>query len=336
MSVYFVYRSHYAGPTCQHVRRFEDESVLAWFQARWEGAADPDAAYARVKELLGTDVYGFNSLFTAIAESSLPCPKTARQLAELLEEHLYYEGELLCKPHAIQVLTDDDELELSYYFFDDHYLERRPNATAYLLREDWRLPEGAAEGAVKPVATSRVRPSGHGEGTVYLAFIAYYDSGSLSDQEGGYRIQGIHLPELCRYLAAHSPQGEWPFELLLLRSQLTADEAGNPLSQALEACGRLPLVHLYDDLGDGDSLTGGPQSAREVVESHLEESGEQPEERRSLVQVEEHVAQLCLHVDRWGDRDLYHRWILFDDLWLAANPALGNAILTYVKRWDVL
>ena len=45
---------------------------------------------------------------------------------------------------------------------------------------------------------------------------------------------------------------------------------------------------------------------------------------------------LVLTLGRDLDRDLYHRWIFFDDLWAAAHPELAKAILTYAGRWDVL
>src|SRR5262249_28107540 len=61
---------------------------------------------------------------------------------------------------------------------------------------------------------------------------------------------------------------------------------------------------------------------------------------RSRVQVGEHVAQLGLHVrhDKLvrTERDEWHRWIAFDDLWAGVHPALATAILRHGKRWDVL
>jgi uncharacterized protein (TIGR02996 family) len=61
---------------------------------------------------------------------------------------------------------------------------------------------------------------------------------------------------------------------------------------------------------------------------------------RSLVHVEDHVAQLALHHHTWvlpkREKHIYHHWILFDDLWAGAHPDLANAILRFVRRWDVL
>jgi hypothetical protein len=58
---------------------------------------------------------------------------------------------------------------------------------------------------------------------------------------------------------------------------------------------------------------------------------------KSLIHVEEHLAQLCLHVDRWWDEvDVYQQWIFFDDRWAAAHPDLANSILRYTRCWDML
>src|SRR5262249_53400000 len=55
--------------------------------------------------------------------------------------------------------------------------------------------------------------------------------------------------------------------------------------------------------------------------------------KKSLIQVEEHVAVLCRHV---GLGETYHQWYFFDDLWASAHPELANALLHYARRWDPL
>ena len=123
MSVYFVYRSHYEGPSGKHVRVLDGESVLGWFQVVWERAKEAEDVAEWVKAELGMQGLRLASIFEAARDESLPPPKTDRKLKSYLEEHLYVEGEILFEPHAMQVLTDDDEIELAYFFFDDHYLK---------------------------------------------------------------------------------------------------------------------------------------------------------------------------------------------------------------------
>ena len=78
MSVYFVYRSHYEGSSGKHVRRLDGDSVLGWFQGVWERAKQADDASEWVKSEIGADIYGFDSIFEAARDASLPAPEDDR------------------------------------------------------------------------------------------------------------------------------------------------------------------------------------------------------------------------------------------------------------------
>jgi uncharacterized protein (TIGR02996 family) len=379
MSVYFVYRSHYEGPACKHLKRFEDASVLDWFRKRWTGLADEEAHEWAAREL-GTRVYGFGSLFQAIAEHGLPVPRTESQLHQILTDHLYVEGEVLARPHCLQVLTDDDELEMAYYFFDDHFLARHADRAAFLLNEGWQLPGGHGERGFRPrVPTAELTSRGRGEGTTYCVLIAYYDSGNLSDLEGGggWHVRGTRLPQFCQYLATAQPGPDWPFELRLLRSQLFAgpaaqtqeeaflsalreeagdtttweaysdwlEERGQPragltlLRRALQAAMPYPVSPMTNELPVHDFGLGSIAAARAELETLAEQVNAHAsnDPSRSVVAVQDHVAQLGLHSGFWyGKADVYQHWIFFDDLWAAAHPNLAKAILRFMGRWDVL
>src|SRR5579884_2914592 len=133
MAIHFVYRSHYHGPTGLYVKHFDEPSILDWFRNRWRGVRYDDGANEYATGLLGTNVYGFASLFDRIAEQSISPPRSPRALGEALKAHLYVEGEVLFSPHVMQVLTDDDEIQLAYYFFDDEYLAKHGQRAAFLL-----------------------------------------------------------------------------------------------------------------------------------------------------------------------------------------------------------
>jgi len=335
MSVLFVYRSHYEGPTGKYVRRFEDASILDWFRARWRGASE-EAAYEVVDTMLGTEVYGFDSLFSAIEEHDLKPPRSEVGLRDYLDEHLYVEGEILHTPHAIQVATDDDEIELAYYFFDDAFLVKDAAKAAFLLHEGVELPATAGASGYKPCSETTSLGDNGGEGAVYMAFLAYYDSSGLTNLEGGYRIDGIRLLELCDYLTAAEPTPLWPFELRLLRSRLNADRS---LAEGLVACAGYPVAAICNSTDTSKVGFGDPGAAAKELDRLLIETrrpGDTQDPSKSLLQSETHVAQLCLHTERWGEDDMYHRWILFDDVWAEAHPDLAEAILRYAARWDVL
>jgi uncharacterized protein (TIGR02996 family) len=379
MSTYFVYRSPYHGPSGKYLKRLDDATVLDWFRNHWRAIPEaPDfPAYAHAEQLLGTRVYGFASLFERIAGRALAAPEDEQTLGRVLRATVY-NTEVRAAPHCVQVLTDDDELELAYYFFDDDFLAAHGDRAAFLLHDDWRLPGGhAAAGRPCPVATTALAPRRRGPGVTYLVFYGFTDSGHLRLLKDGYRVSGVRLPDLARHLARSSPTGEnWPFPLRLLRAQLlqAPDEAGpqergflqaihgNPrdetnwavysdwlqeqgrpraglavLERALLACTRFPVASILNSVDTRPLALGHLDAARAQCEELLGQfarSGHQPAQSRC--HVEEHLAQLCLHTGRWGKRDLYHQWFLFDDLWAGAHPALADAVLQYARRWDVL
>jgi hypothetical protein len=343
MCVYFVYRSHYEGPSGKHVRVLQADSVLGWFRDVWERAKGAEDAGAWLKAELGCEVYGLSSIVEAAREESLPPPTSDRQLKSYLEEHLYVEGEMRYKPHALQVLTDDDEIELAYYVFDDHYVRQHPGKADYLLHEGWKLPITSGDGPYEPgIRTKGVRPSGAGPGTTYLAFLAFYDSGGLSvldDFGGPCRIKGVRVPQLADYLEVTVPDEAWPFELKVLRSQSHSDDlTEGRLGAALGRVARLPVIRMGGTgFGAGMGLATVEQ-ARTQLEEEVKALGGVPDHdaSKSLVGTSDHLAQLCLHVGNWFGRDVYHQWVIFDDLWAGGHRDLADGVLRYAKRWDVL
>src|SRR5579875_448398 len=327
MSVYVVYRSHYEGPSGKHVRRLDGDSVLGWFQAVWERAKQADDASQWVKSEIGTSVYGFESIFEAARDESLPPPTSDRKLKSYLEEHLYVEGEIIYRPHALQALTNDDEIELAYYIFDDHFLTEHPGRAAYLLHEDWRLPVTSGERPHHPTIEAKsIDPSGDGPGTTYLAFLAFYDSLNLTDLdvEGPWRIDGVRMPGLTDYLRSARPGEEWPFELKLIRSQRPPEDASEVgLKAALRRAARFPVLRIGGSMPTSKIGLGTLEKAAAefegVLESLVVQQG-RPDPSKSLISTGDHIAQLCLFVG-WGG-GVYHQWIIFDDLWAGEHPDL--------------
>lgn len=376
MGVYFVLRSHYEGPTGFFVRHFDDVSILGWFQNRWAGTKPGQTSLNLVRALVGTDVYGFGSLFEAIAENNLPVPQTDTALIAILNDHLYAEGEVVYENGALRVLTDDDELELAYFFFDDGFAAAHPERTAFPLHNNWRLPDSVpapvqATSSPASDAETTALPPANGEGTLYLAFLSYYDSGNLSDLTGAYRIDGARLSDLPRYLElSTSSAQELPFEMRLLRIFIPiqddtpngvgisdikqeVDDTSESLSKALLRFRRALLPHPGDTrLGAALRCVGSvpitvlsnklwnkmvTRSAAEKVASEWWERDN--ETHRPHLQAgitNKHMVQMCLHTDTWGQTSLYHRWIFFDDVWQAANPDMAAGILACAATWDIL
>ncbi len=57
---------------------------------------------------------------------------------------------------------------------------------------------------------------------------------------------------------------------------------------------------------------------------------------KSLVGTSDNILQLCLHIGDMFGIDVYHRWVIFDDLWAGEHLDLANGILRFAQRWDVL
>jgi hypothetical protein len=343
MAVHFVYRSPYDNPACKTVSRLEADSVLSWFRKVWPEATAAEGAAAWVRKALGCPVYGLDALFEKARDRRLPPPGSDDQLHKYLNDYLYFDGELLAEPHCVQVLTDDEEIELAYYLFDDAFLQDNPRAAAFLLHDGWELPERAVDDWYQSETPTRLlTPSGSGEGGVFLVFLTFSEGTlNLTDLGLPCRIPGVRLPELCRWLSHAKPDGEWPFELRLLRAQVEdGPKTGpEPLRAALIGCNRVPVLPL---LGNKDWSGFGMGSLKEARAATAAALDAHPEKQRpnrpkkSFLQGTDHLAQLCLHVGRSGKSDLYHRWVLFDDLWAAANKTLANGLLRYARRWDVL
>jgi uncharacterized protein (TIGR02996 family) len=388
MSVFFCYRRHNLGPSGKYLKRFDDATVFDWFRNRWRAcpADDEDGRDRWLAEVFGCpSVSGLRSLFDAIAEHDLSVPQTPEALADILQNHLDYEGRLLLDlPHLMQVLTDDDELELAYYFFDDEYLTRHRRRAALLLHDDWRLPSGAGEGGFTcDEEVTTLSSNQPGDGSTYLAFVGYCESCNLREPTPPrpFRLDGTRLPDLARWFAT-PPADECAVEISLLMGNLfrgpdasveesflhdirarpkdTAawnayadwcqEQGGRPLGlhlleQALRRIGHYssaffralreePAYVLGMGLGEGPEE---PVEMLRLLEGELPGPWAEPP-TRSLWQVDEHCAVLDAHVGRcfWTERDSFHQWYLFDDLWASAHPGLASAILRFVQRWDVL
>lgn len=374
MSIYFVYRSHYNTPKLNLVKKFETASILDWFKQNWH-VADSEAA-------LGCAPYGFDSLYCAIDKKKIAPPETNEDLRKILDEHLYVEGEILFEPKFIQVLTDDDELEMAYYFVDSSYLAEHAAKASFLVHDDWKLPSTFGDQPFHSSERTRLlSPKGNSQGSTYCAFLSYYDSSSLSDLIGAKRIDGVRIPDLARHLTTASapatePQCDgWPFELLMIRSQILADPNGvepeeekflealrdNPeddpqwnayeewlkerdsrhigivlLERAMKSSAAFPVSVITNSV----NYIGFGSNEISKAQAELEKLLEQVRDRetwpdKAMAQVEEHVAQVSIQTADWGE-PLYQRWILFDDMWASANGELANSILRYADRWDVL
>jgi uncharacterized protein (TIGR02996 family) len=173
-----------------------------------------------------------------------------------------YANQVLCdSPHLVQVETDDDEVGIAYYFFDDHYLARHGKHAAFLLNEGWKLPGGSAPGGFRPAELStKEKPAGRGQGKTWCVDLDHV--GDMDELSPAYRLDGVRVPDLARHLLGASlPEDtRWPLEEL--HDLLLIDGAGTPpLEQAF-------LQDLRQSPGD--------DAAWNAYSDLLHEQGERP------------------------------------------------------------
>jgi hypothetical protein len=364
---WFVYRSPYEGPSGRRVRRLPDASPLAWFQRMWQTTAGEETfvrdvdAYAWVDANLEADlggrVYGLNSIFCSWddeepsplrADRGGPLPaSTWQELRDLLRRHLYVEGDhrehIRVDEHSVRAATDDDEVDLAYYFIDDA-LAARSDRASYPLLEDWRLPvaTGTDGGAFdEPAGLQRLTARHGGKGTTYVIAPEPFRFLELWDPLPRLlAFVGIRLPELAHHLRSMRPGRDpaWPDDLLALRALVAPGDRriGPALRRHARSVGRLYLAGAAEPVRR--SATEDHATARATLDAllrHLPPGSRndrsEPDAARSRVCDSEHLAQALVHL---GEPFGYQRWYLFDDVWAAGQPELAASLLRYVCSWD--
>ena len=338
----FVYRSHYAGPLSKLVKKIDATSVVDWFARHMATAmTDPvlgnedvvggesktiDAVWADT----GGYVYGLSSIFTAAKEHRFELPEDMADLRKLLRAHLYVEGggeNIVVDDHSVRVLTDDDEVQLAYFFFDDVALAAHANELAWHLHDEPRLPPDAATTASSPPRTT-------------ACLFTSYDGESIPGCV--HVFEGVRMPELARYLRDTIPEATpqtwsaeymktWPLELRLLRAMVEPGDA--TIAPALSRVNTYPIM----DVGSGTNHTRAGIDVHAIARHEFEAlAGERAidgDPAKSVIDVHPHCALFAMHTtSAFG----HQQWVLFDDLWASAHPALAASLVRYGKRWDPL
>jgi uncharacterized protein (TIGR02996 family) len=349
VSVYFVYRCPYVGPTEKYIKKFDDATVLDWFRRHWE-PVPLDQAWDHAARVLGTEVYSFGSVFETIAEESLPEPTDIEEVMAAVQG--VYNNAICYEEHCIQILTDDDELGMVYYFFDDVFLKRNAYRAAYLLHEDWKLPDGQGKEGWKPkqaVKKWNARLHRKGAGKIYTSLLdPCSDACNYEDLDENFahRIDGVRIPEFCqRVMQTAAGDVEGTDYLPGLREVLfSANLFDSPAEMAfVQAIRSDPSDEVnWAVYSDWLEERGERKAGYHLLEAALRRmpSGGcnklQPKQpanpERYLIHVGDHVVQAYFHL---CDDD-FDQWFLFDDLWGSAHPALANSLIRWATRWDVL
>jgi len=304
--IWFVYRTHYEGPLSRRVKKLNAPSVLAWFQK-----AIKNKGKGAEKEI-GGHVYGFDSLF----EEQHDVPKSVSALRDLLEEHLYSEGDIRVDAHSVRVKTDDDEVDLAYFFLDDAAVKKK-DRVAWLLHTEPKLPTKIGKGKYKPPFPIDALSKTKGEGTTYVCLLTFSDSESMPGQ--AHAFQGVRLPELAAHMRTAKDVSEWPFELRLVRASLEGDD----LAAALKSLAGYPLLDVQNGESTRDALTKADMTKLA--------KGRKAEAKKLVMHASDHAILFSPYVTKgFGHQQM----IFFDDLWASANADLASSMLRYASGWD--
>jgi hypothetical protein len=310
------------------VRRLDAPGVLAWFQSRWGEPCEDE---------LGGHVYGLGGLAQKVRDLKLAPPTTVAQLRRILVKHTYAR-DVRADRHTLRVATDDDEVALAYYFFDDE-AAADTGRVAWLLHQEPNLPDGGSDRGFEPPFPVKAEvPRGDGDGVTYAVLLTFADSDSIPGKVTSFA--GVRIPDLPAFLArsipAATPQpwsaeylATWPLELRLLRAMTDADDPS--LEPALRRSVGFPTMALQSETNHTRLGLGPSPECRAELEAAARDHTSRGSPSRSIVVAHRHAALLCEHADaHFG----YQQWVLFDDIWASAHPALAQSLLNYGVMWD--
>ncbi|MBW6435875.1 hypothetical protein KZ829_19220 [Actinoplanes hulinensis] len=325
--MYFVVRWRGDSPYSKHVHHVPGTTVLGWFQRAWHHE-DPETL---IDTELDGGAYGFETIFEAIAEHDLPCPATIGELRELLLEHLWVEADddenfIQLDELSLRVRTDDDEVDLAYYFLDDALVTDAADRIAYLLHDTWPLPADAAAPGTAFTHTVPVRAVGPvaGPDAVFAVRNCWKQIGHRDrnlDLHGAIVFPGVLLPGLATHLTSTDDTAAdgWTDDARLIRSLVGPGETD-----------MVPAMRRYAALGGYD--LSGPGWAAPDHEQILKWLPETPA-AESRTDVSPHLAQVARYIDSFFGHD---QLFLFDTRWAAAHPDLARSLLRYAAHWDPL
>lgn len=314
MNIYFAYRNGYK-ENSRHLKIFESDSILTFFQENWEKICDEENN--SFIDLFGVKVYGFP--IWQMDDSPKPGPpKNIIELIEIIEKYIY-SNEVDGNENCIQVFTDDDEIELAWYVFNEEYKNENWDIVSIWFQE--KLPTNFGSiGVSLNCETNLILPKGEGVGNTYFASVRIEDSEHLESMDGIYQIKGVRLPDFLGYLRTCEIECAnsncWNGIANLNYIQKIAKELNNnSLDQVLRFITQYPL----------GSLTN--RDLERIKIDNIKNMKFLNKMEKSSLLISEHLCELCINIGF----NMFNYIIFFDDLWLETNLNLGKSISSFVS-----
>lgn len=195
MPTNFVLRSPYLSAN-RSVYRLDAETPLAWFQSIWPRLRS-DADVTSKALLDADDLYGFAGFARRVREEGLEAPATPEELQKLLSDK-WYSNNVECRDGYVLVETDDDEVELAFWWASDGVFQAEQERFACYAAD--ALPLETGSGGFDPGFDVAAAGDAGGDGAVFGVFATVWDSGNLSDAAGPVKVSGLRLPGLAAWL----------------------------------------------------------------------------------------------------------------------------------------
>jgi hypothetical protein len=337
MSTYFILRSPYL-PANRSICRLDTPSPLEWFQAVWPRLRR-DAEVTSKTLLDVEELYGFEGFAESVRSKELAPPATCLELQTLLSEN-WYSGNVECEEGHVFVETDDDEVELAFWWVSDEVFQEKQDLFACYAASP--LPVEIGGGDFDPGRDMATTRGAGGAGSVFCVFSTVWDSGNLNDLPGPVEVRGLRLPGFAGWLRTAAPgsmditglradQSGHLLELdwLALVARHHADLDLPALLRRLAEVSPCSAAKHWKELRDGTLSEDELRTDVRWLKPWVAKPGDPPIPT-VLVQGTANSIEFRLY-----DGFNWHVWFLFDDLWASAHPLLARSLLQFAILVDL-
>lgn len=317
-NIYIAYRTGYKA-NYRQMASFQAESILDWFQQHWQTLQSD-----KYKDLLGFDIYGL-PLYQVKENEEIAKPQNMDELSDSIQR-LVYCNELHADEHCLQVLTDDDEIELAWYVFDETYKQQNMDKLAvWFTKGD--LPSlgelSVASTQSKQIDIAdlpRLSLANDADKATYLVASPIYDGANLEDT-CAVKLEGVRLPELIAKLVEIEE-----FEDDEIYTATSTLEYLQTIAKAINSNDITKIIAVFNQYPATEVDEISIETFEELKEQSL---GNEPE--KSLLNINEHLIELGIN----SMGAYYNYYVMFDDLWVADNEQLATSLLHFGKGWQV-
>jgi hypothetical protein len=311
-------------PANRSIYWLDARSPLDWFQSLWPRLRQD--ATVTSKALLDVEkLYGFQGFADRVRGKELAAPMASDDLQTLLKKN-WYSNNVQCRDGFVLVETDDDEVELAFWWVSDEVFLAKQELFACYATDP--LPTEIASGGFDSGYEVAMTGNAGGAGAVFCVFATAWDSGNLDSLPGPVEVRGLRLPGFADWLRAMPPgnitiTGLKPHHSghLLELDWLALVARHNAELELPALLRRLAEVSPASADRHSKEIHAGTLREDELRKDVIWLGSKQP---AAVVQGSANLIEFRLY-----DGFNWHVWFLFDDLWASAHPVLARSLLQF-------